>query len=174
LDSPDVVARARRGDRDAFEELLRPVIEPAARLAYGMLLDRAAAEDAVQEAALKAWRRLGNLRHGSDFRPWFLGIVANQSRSSRRSRWWSVVRRDRFDTSVSSAQDSAERGIDLRRALRRLPAGQRAAILLHFYLDMPLDEVAQALGVSVAGVKSRINRGMKAMRPALQSYEAVT
>src|SRR5260221_9537209 len=88
---PDLIARAREGDKAAFGNLLRPAIEPAARLAYGMLLDRTEAEDVVQEAAIKAWRRLGNLRAGADFAPWFLGIVANQCRTVRRTPWWSVL-----------------------------------------------------------------------------------
>ena len=169
---PDLIARARDGDKAAFEQLLEPVIAVGARLAYGMLLDRAAAEDAVQEAAFKAWRRLGNIRQGADFRPWFLGIVVNQARSTRRSSWRSVLRLEREATTAQS-DDSSIRGADLRRALLRVPPDQRAAILLHFYLDLPLDEVAAALGISVPGVKSRINRGLKRMRPALQSYEAV-
>ena len=170
---PDLLPRARGGDKAAFEDLLRPVITPAARLAYGMLQDRAAAEDVVQEAALKAWRRLGNVRPGADFRPWFLGIVVNESRSMRRARWWSVLRLERIERAAPEEADSTSRSVDLRRALRRLSADQRASVLLHFYLDMPLEDVAAALGISVAGVKSRINRGLKRMRPALQSYEAV-
>lgn len=82
---PDLISRARAGDKTAFEDLLRPVIGPAARLAYGMLQNHAEAEDVVQEAAVKAWRRMGNLHAGSDFGPWFLGIVANQSRTVRRT-----------------------------------------------------------------------------------------
>lgn len=170
---PELIARARAGDKAAFEELLSPVIGVGARLAYGMLLDRAAAEDAVQEAALKAWRRLANVRDGSDFRPWFLGIVVNQARSTRRSSWWTVLRLEP-DRPTPPADERSIRGADVRRALRRVPPDQRAAILLHFYLDLPLDDVAAALGLSVAGVKSRINRGLKRMRPGLESYEAVT
>jgi RNA polymerase sigma-70 factor (ECF subfamily) len=172
---PDLIARARTGDKDAFEHLLRPVIEPAARLAYGMLLDRAAAEDVVQEAALKAWRRLGNIRPGANFRPWFLGIVVNQSRSLRRSASWSVLRLDRVarDHAGQAADDATIRGADLRRAILRTAPDQRAAILLHFYLDLSLEDVADTLEISVAGVKSRINRGLRRMRPALASYEAV-
>jgi RNA polymerase sigma factor (sigma-70 family) len=171
---PDLIARARAGDKTAFGDLLRPVIGPAARLAYGMLLDRAEAEDVVQEAAIKAWRRLGNLRAGGGFAPWFLGIVANQCRTVRRTRWWSVLGlRQTTASGQTGPEDVALRGADLQRALSALPADQRAAVLLHFYLDLPLDEVAGILGISVPGVKSRINRGMKRMRPALQSYELV-
>src|SRR5947209_18645131 len=57
-----------------------------------MLDDRAAAEDAVQEAALKAWRARGRFRSEAPFKPWFLTIVANECRSARRSRWWGVLR----------------------------------------------------------------------------------
>jgi RNA polymerase sigma-70 factor, ECF subfamily len=64
---PDLISRARVGDKTAFEDLLRPVIGSAARLAYGSRQNRAEAEDVVQEAAVKAWRRLGNLRAGVDF-----------------------------------------------------------------------------------------------------------
>jgi RNA polymerase sigma factor (sigma-70 family) len=171
---PALIARARAGDKIAFEDLLRPVFGSAARLAYGMLQDRAEAEDVVQEAAIKAWRRLGNLREGADFAPWFFGIVANQSRTVRRSGWWGVLGMQHTPASGRPGiEDEAARGADLRRALTALPPDQRAAVLLHFYLDLPLDAVAETLGISVAGVKSRINRGMKRMRPALQSYESV-
>ena len=84
---PELISRAAAGDKHAFEDLLRPVIGPAARLAYGMLQDRAEAEDVVQESAIKAWRKLGNIRPGADFKPWFLGIVANQCRTVRRGSW---------------------------------------------------------------------------------------
>lgn len=168
----DLIARARGGSTAAFEELLSSAIAPAARLAYGMLQNRAAADDAVQEAALKAWGRLGNVRAGAAFRPWFLGIVVNQARSIRRTAWWSVVRLE-ASPSVGASAEVEPRGADVRRALLRVPPDQRAAILLHFYLDLPLDEVATALGISVAGVKSRINRGLKRMRPALRGYEVL-
>src|SRR4029077_17348640 len=83
---------AKQGDDGAFEVLLQPLLQPGYRLAGGMLQDHQAAQDAVQEAAFKAWRKLRRLREGSDMRPWFLGIVANECRSVRRSRWSSVVK----------------------------------------------------------------------------------
>jgi RNA polymerase sigma-70 factor (ECF subfamily) len=62
-------------------------------------------------------------------------------------------------------------GEDLRRAVGRLPHDQRVAILLHFQLDMPITDVAAALGISAAGVKTRINRALKKLRPALGASE---
>jgi RNA polymerase sigma-70 factor (ECF subfamily) len=139
-----------------------------------MLQDRTEAEDVVQEAALKAWRRLDNIRAGSDFRPWFLGIVANQCRTVRRGSWRAVLRLEHGPTTRSTGPEEATvRGADLRRALRALPEDQRAAILLHFYLDLPLHDVGRVLGLSVSGVKSRINRGLKRLRPSVQFDEVL-
>jgi RNA polymerase sigma-70 factor (ECF subfamily) len=169
---PELISRARAGDKGAFESLIAPLLGPAARLAYFMLNDRAETEDAVQEAALKTWRGLRTFRAGSDFKPWFLGIVANQCRTVRRARWWSVVRLEHAPAAGRPDPDVlAVRGADLRRALLALPSDQRAAILLHFYSDLPLEDVARVLGISVPGVKSRINRALKRLRPAMQSGE---
>lgn len=153
-----------------FEELLRPHLAVAARLAFGLLQDRAEAEDAVQEAALKAWRRFETFR-GGPFRPWFLGIVANQCRTVRRGRWWHVIRLAQPEA-TRPGPDLMTRA-DLRRALLELRPRQREALLMHFYLDLPLGEIATALGLTTAGVKSRINRGLRRLRPLLASEEEI-
>lgn len=171
---PDLISRATAGDKVAFEALLGPIVAPAARLAYAMLQDRAEAEDVVQEAAVKAWRKLGSFRPGADFKPWFLAIVANQCRMVRRTSWWSVLRLEHTPADRSGSETNSELSMDLRRALLSLPSDQRAAIALHFYLDLPLEVVAEVLGVSVAGVKSRINRALKRMRPALATNEVLS
>lgn len=133
-----------------------------------MLHDRQEAEDVFQESALRAWRRLRNLRDGSRFQPWFFGIVANQCREVRRGRWWRLVRiPDATASRTVREADAWLEGEDLWRAVNRLPYDQRVAILLHFHLDLPLSDVAVALGISVPGVKTRINRALKRLRPAL-------
>src|SRR5947199_293609 len=91
---PNLVRAARHGDPAAFASLLRPLLEPAYRLAVGMLQDRQLAEDAVQEAAVNAWRKLYQLREGREMRPWFLGIVAHECATTRRNRWFSVLKID--------------------------------------------------------------------------------
>lgn len=168
----DLIDRAKAGDRLAYERLLTAAIRPATRLAFAMLQDRSNAEDAFQESALRAWRRLGNLHPGRPFQPWFMGIVGNQCREIRRGRWWQVIRLPERRAQQPLDEDEWLEGEDLRRAIKQLPDEQRLAILMHFHLDMPLSDVALALGISVPGVKTRINRALKRLRPAIAVSEA--
>jgi RNA polymerase sigma-70 factor (ECF subfamily) len=170
----ELVQRAKAGDRAAFDDLVGPLLGQAFRLAFGMLHDRAAAEDAVQEAAVGSWRKLKNLRSGYPLRPWFLAIVANQCRTVMRAHWWSVVRVDVVEGSATGGfEDRIVRGADLRAALRKLATDQREVLVLRYYLDLPLEEVAAITGVRVGTVKSRINRGLAAMRPHFEPVEAL-
>jgi RNA polymerase sigma factor (sigma-70 family) len=171
----ELVDLAKQGDRSAFDLLVGPLIDQAFRLAFGMLHDRQAAEDAVQEAAVRSCRKLNNLRPGTEMRPWFLGIVANQCRTIARGRWWSVLRLDVLPASTqSSFEDEVARGADVRAAMRRLTPEHREVLVLHYFLDLPLDEVAAITGIPIGTVKSRINRGIVAMRPFFVAMEALT
>lgn len=163
---------ARDGSVPAFEHLLEPVLEPGYRLACGMLHDPQAAEDAVQEAAFKAWRKLRQLRPGVGLRPWFLGIVANECRTVRRSRWWSVVKWAQLESPADTTGDSLLSGIDLRRALRKLNEEKRLVLVLHWYLDLPLDEISTITGCSLHAVESRLHRGMHELRRLMEGSDA--
>lgn len=170
----DLISRAKTGDRYAFDELVGPQLDQAYRLAYGMLHDREAARDAVQDATIRSWRKLGHLRPGTPMRPWFLAIVANQCRNIARARWWSVLRIDSPPPVVlADFEDRVAAGTDLRRALKKLSPEHREAIVLHYYLDLPLDEVAGIAGVPTGTIKSRINRGLAALRPFFAPMEAL-
>ena len=170
-----LASRALAGDSmedgGRFEALVGPLLQPAFRLAYGMLGDRSAAEDAVQEATLRAWRKLHNLRPGHEFSPWFLAIVANECRHLRRARWWSVLKLGSIDHGHGRGGEGLPASrIDLWRAFQRLPHRQQVALLLRYYLDLPLDQVAEALGVSVEAAKSITHRGLRTLRPLLKEY----
>jgi RNA polymerase sigma-70 factor, ECF subfamily len=169
---PDLVRDAKRGDEAAFTSLLRPLLEPAYRLAAGMLQDRELAEDAVQEAAVKAWRKIQQLREGTEMRPWFLGIVANECRTTRRGRWWGMLKVDAERTSTESPADAAVKGVDLRNALKRLRPDQRLVVVLYFYLDLPLEEIASVAGASLAAVRGRLYRGIRELRADFPITEA--
>src|SRR5712691_5130289 len=108
---PSAMARAAAGDADAFALLIEPLLDPAYRLAAVMLSDRTAAEDAVQEGSIKAWRKLRQLRgDAGSLRPWFLSIVANECRMTRRRHWWSVVKLAAPPPAPSAAWRGAEGG----------------------------------------------------------------
>jgi RNA polymerase sigma-70 factor (ECF subfamily) len=132
-----------------------------------MLRDRQEAEDVVQEAALKAWGRVRQFQGEDDMKPWFLAIVANQSRSVRRSKWWSVMRAPETSADLQSSEDGLIDHADLRQALMRLKHEDRLALVMRYYLDLSFEEIASVLHVSVEGAKSRIYRSLKKLRPAL-------
>jgi RNA polymerase sigma-70 factor (ECF subfamily) len=164
----DIVAQAAAGDSSALDSLIRPMLTPGYRLAYMLLRDREAAEDAVQEAALKSWRKLAQLRPEADPRPWFFGFVANECRNSRRSRWRSVLK-----VGLSEASDVSASGgdPDLLRALTSLSHPDRTVVLLHFYLDLNIDEIAVATKSGSSAVRSRLYRAVKRLRPQLELEE---
>jgi RNA polymerase sigma factor (sigma-70 family) len=161
------IAEARSGDQVAFEALITPLIHPAYRLAYAILRRREAAEDAVQEAVLKAWRGIGRLRPETEsLRPWFFTIVANECRSVRRGRWWSVVPLFQGPHRGFNEQRIAETA-DLRRSIERLNHGDRVLLYLYYWLDLPLEEVALALGISPQATKGRLYRAVGRLRERL-------
>src|SRR5690349_24310346 len=123
-----------------------------------MLNDRGMAEDAVQEAALKAWRNLDRLRPDAPLRPWFLTVVANECRTVRRSRWWRVIGLPRVVAEPRSA--SADDRIDLAAGLDRLPQRHLLPLALYYHLDLPIDEVARVLRCSEGAARVRIHRAL--------------
>jgi RNA polymerase sigma-70 factor (ECF subfamily) len=154
-----------KGDRADFDAVIGPHLDAGYRTALAILRDPDQAHDAVQESAFKAWRKLHQLREGKPARPWFLAIVANQCRSERRRRWWSVVRMPEVDTGV---QESQTESIDINRELAKLPREDRLALFLYFYLDLPMEEVGAVLGLSAGGAKTRVYRAAKKLRPGLE------
>ena len=113
------MSRGQTGRAD-FDALIGPHLDAAYRTALAILRDPDAAHDAVQDASLKAWRKLNQLHERKPARPWFLAIVANQCRSERRRHWWSVIRMPEVETDAKQDEVSAE-SVDIDRALARLP-----------------------------------------------------
>jgi RNA polymerase sigma factor (sigma-70 family) len=161
------VSRTESGKAD-FDILIGPHLEAAYRTALAILGNPDEANDAVQEAAFKAWRKLGQLRAGWPARPWFLAIVANQCRSERRTHWWAVIRVPEVDTGGSHEGERGAQTIDIDRELAKLPPKDRLALFLYFYLDLPMDEVGAVLGVSAGGAKTRVYRAARKLRPGLE------
>lgn len=164
------LARAKRGSNDAFAALVEPLLPVAYRMAIGMLLSREDAMDAVQEATVRAWRKVDNVTPALPFAPWYLGIVTRECRRAARFRW-------RF---MSAAGDEiadrdrtteTEQSVDVRRAMRSLSPAHRQVVLLHFYADLTLEQVALAIGAPVGTVKSRLNRALAQLKPTLSDQD---
>jgi RNA polymerase sigma-70 factor, ECF subfamily len=169
----DLVERARKGDHDAFAELAGAAISRLDATAWLMLRDRERAMDAVQNALLRAWRDLPTLRDPDRFDAWLHRLLVNACIDEIRR-----VRRLHFDIDVADLSNlpivadavSAIADRDqLERGFRRLEPEERAVIVLHHYLDLPLTEVAATLRIPLGTAKSRLYRGLREMRAALDA-----
>jgi DNA-directed RNA polymerase specialized sigma24 family protein len=121
-----------------------------------------------------AWQKASSLREPAKLRSWFLGVVANKCRNARRSKWVANVQMGVPDhLAVVSAEDRALRGADLRRAVAALRHDDRLAVVLYFYLDMPLEQVAAISGSSLAATRARLYRAIQRLRPGVDIEEAL-
>jgi len=170
-----LIAQAKGGDVAAFEAILGPSINPAHRYACALLHDPSLAEDAVQEASVRAWRKLGRLRVGSSFRPWFLGIVARQCHEQMRGRWWRVIRMPHAEAiRADLPEDAALRRAALREALGELTERERQVLILRLYVDLPWSDVASVAGLTEAGARTRYYRSLERLRFTRGSQEVLT
>ena len=165
-----MVRKAQTGDHAAFEVLIGAAYDRLFAIAYRILRDREAAEDATQDAIIRCWRDLRGLRDPDRFEAWLHRLLVNACRDlARRSR-----RRPQelFGHAVEAPTggDEYRRLADhdeLERAFMRLPADQRIALVLTHYVGYSAPEVATILGVPSGTVYSRLHYGARAMREAL-------
>jgi len=166
----DLVTRAQEGDQQSFTALAHDAWGRLYQLALRILRDEDMAEEAAEEALVTIWRKLPSLREPSRFEAWSYRLLVNTCASVARRRG-----RQRREISGDmgrppSAPDAFDAVIDrdeLERGFRRLSVDQRAVLVLHHYLDMPVETVADVLGVPVGTVKSRVYRALAQMRIAL-------
>src|SRR5215212_1477663 len=177
----ELVARARRGEQDAYEELVRLHQTIAFRTAWVITRSAADAEEAAQDGFVKAHAALARFREGSPFRPWLLAIVANEARNRVRGggRHLRIARRvveeRRPDGAVPSPEAAllgSERRDELLAAIERLPRPAREVIACRYLLDLSEEETAAALDCPRGTVKSRISRALDRLRVELAEVEA--
>jgi RNA polymerase sigma-70 factor (ECF subfamily) len=175
LAEQELVRRAQRGELRAFEELVRMHQGIAFRTAYVLTGAAADAEEAAQDAFVKAWRALGRFRPHAPFRPWLLRIVANEAHNRRRSagRRANLALRAAHEGSSGDAAPSpeaalldAERRETLLAALNGLPDDARQVIACRYLLGLSEEETAAALDVPRGTVKSRTARALDRLREA--------
>jgi len=173
----DLVIRAREGDRDAFTELVSRSLGRLTAVARMILRDEYAAQDAVQEAFIEAWRSLPGLREPDRFEAWLRRLLIRACfKGVRRSKRVEAIE-IRLTPADEPATPGGERNFalhdQLERGLARIPAEQRAVVVLVYYLDLPLADAAQAMGIPLGTTKSRLNRATQALRAALEADDRI-
>jgi len=168
----ELIGRAQHGDEEAFASLAVAAGDRLHAVAHRILRDTDLAEDATQQALLAIWQDLPRLRDPARFDAWSYRLLvrACYAEGRRTRRWTPNVR----ILPVDRSEDADELGsvVDrdqLERGFRRLSIDHRAVVVLHHYLDLPLDEVADVLGIPAGTARSRLHHAMRGLRAALEA-----
>ena len=169
----ELVDRARRGDREAFSVLAGGAVDRLYAIARMILRDTELAEDATQEALVRAWRDLPTLRDVERFDAWLYRLIVRSCADigRHRRRWrteMTVVRSEPSEPDRST--ELADRD-QLERGLRRLTDEQRTILALNFHLGLTPTEMAEALEIPVGTAKSRLHYAIQALRAAVAADE---
>jgi len=172
----ELVERAQAGDHEAFSELARASFARLFGAAKLILRDDDRAQDAVQDALVLAWKHVRALRDAQAWDAWLYRLTVRACyRLARTTRRHEVVELHVEPPSGHADHDFtgplAERD-RIGRELGRLPVEQRAVMVLHFYLDLPLTDAADVLDIPVGTAKSRLHRGLDTLRTALAAEAA--
>lgn len=164
----DLVERARRGDADAFDQLVRSQVEPLLRIATAVVLDRDAAEDVVQDSLVRAWQHLPELRAADAFDAWLRRIVVNTARNAARTR-----RRIRMITPQrpTGQFDGSDDRLAIAAAMDLLDLEHRTVVAFHYLDGRPIDSIAEILGIPAGTVKSRLHTARRRLREALEELD---
>lgn len=167
---PDIVGRARAGDLDAFEELVRSHQGHVYRLALHLVRDRQTAEDVTQEAFLLAFRSLPRFRGGSKFSTWLYRIARNCAVDAIRRR----ERRKRLERTVSDQPDAADPSLRaaVEAAVGGLPPELRESFVVIEVFGLTYAEASTVLGVLPGTLKSRMHRARRLLMAALDERSA--
>jgi RNA polymerase sigma-70 factor (ECF subfamily) len=175
-DRTALVRRASGGDQAAFEELMRAIGDRLLATARKILRDPDAAEDAVQQSVILAWRLLPRVRDPERFDGWLYKILVSCCYAeARRSRRFAGRVADLSDepSAGDDADQRAERDL-IERAFRALTPPHRAIVVLHYYVGLPLTEVASIVGVRPGTVRSRLHYALRALRAAVEAADRPT
>jgi RNA polymerase sigma-70 factor (ECF subfamily) len=172
--SSELLAACKRGDRLAFEELVRETHRRVYGLAFRLVGDSAEAEDVAQEAYLRMFRGLAGFREEAQFETWMHRIVTNCAMTAlrRRGRFGEVLREEAEDVPVPdrAVALAADRD-ELSRALALLPQGQRTVILLKDVYGLSCREIGEELGIEEGAVKVRLHRARRRLKESLEEGE---
>jgi RNA polymerase sigma-70 factor, ECF subfamily len=162
----EVIERAKDGDADAFTSAVATSVDQLYAAAYLVLRDHHAAEDAVQDGLLRAWRHMPSLRDPDRFDAWLRRIVFRAAVDASRRRRPAVELATELADPVDAGDGLVTRDL-LERAFARLEPIQRAILVLRYYVDLSVPEIARTLDVPDGTAKSRLHHAMNAMRSAI-------
>jgi RNA polymerase sigma-70 factor (ECF subfamily) len=168
----DTVIRARRGDRQAFAVIAGELVEPFLAVARRILRDLDVAEDAAQQGLLDTWRFLPQLRDPDRFEAWAYRLLVRACYAEARRERRRAPSLRALPTDGPPGADAYASVIDreqLDAAFRRLTLDHRTIVVLHLYLDQPLDRVAEIIGIPVGTAHSRLHHAVRALRAALDA-----
>jgi len=169
---PSLIDRARNGDLDAFESIVRARMDSVYRLTSAILGDEADARDAAQEAFVAAWREMPRLREPDRFDAWLQRVAINASRMTLRARGRRRVREIPSSHVVALAGHAAPSDAgSLDTALRLLPIEQRTILVLHHLEGRPIAEIAAILEIPQGTAKSRLFNARRALEAALRDED---
>jgi RNA polymerase sigma-70 factor (ECF subfamily) len=171
LAAAQLVRQATGGDLDAFEELIGRLQRRVYGFAYQHLRDRDEAYDLTQEIFVKLFRNLARYDAARPFDPWFWKLAANTTINYRRKRVPTPTDQSADQRVGDPASAALTHDPALVDALAQLDPAYRLPILLHYYADLPLDQVAQSLNLTVPAIKSRLHRARALLRNALAEDE---
>ncbi len=154
----DYVLRAQAGDSEAFIDLMKELELPLYRMAWGIVKQEADCADVVQEAILKAYKSLHTLKDPAFFKTWIYRILINECNKLLKKRML-LITGDELPSRSSGLKDYEN--IDLREMVDHLEENLQIVIVLHYFQDLPLSEVADVLGISTGAVKTRLHRARK-------------
>jgi RNA polymerase sigma-70 factor (ECF subfamily) len=171
----DLVIRARQGDLDAFSALTSGRASRLFRVARLILRNNEMAEDAVQDALIRAWQDLRGLRDPDRFDAWLHRLLVRACYRAAEGHRRHVAVELNVDRATGTTGGDPQGAIAVRdqleRGFRRPSAEQRAVIVLHHYLGLSLADAADALGIPLGTMQSRLSRATQVMRAALEADE---
>lgn len=175
MDEEQLIVRARRGDESAWADLVRLHQQAVFRLAYLQLGDSDEAEDAAQDCMIRAYKNLTRFEDGKPLRPWLLRIVSNLASNRRRSigRYWAALQRaareePHAESGTQAATEQREEAEILWAAVRKLPANMQNVVYLRYFMELSIEESAQALGLAEGTVKSQTHRALERLHEIIR------
>lgn len=174
IDASELVAGLRRGDEDAVRYLVDTYYDPILRYLFRVLQDRQWAEDACQEAFVRALQRIGQLQDARGLKAWLYRIASNTARDHLRRRpdWVPVAEPAALaEEADAHGGDAVRDRVYVAALLKTLSPEHREVLVLRFYEDMSLPAIAEILGIPVGTVKSRLHHALRQLRRLVEREE---